>query len=101
MTPPPRPVPMMAESEVSRLAPPKRVKCPHRAPALPSLRYVTGLPRRFSRLRRDIVARPIGMHEVGGTFGAEHAGGAGGAGSVQADGHDVGNRHACLGGRNL
>src|ERR1039458_7806420 len=52
ITPPPSPVPMMAESEVSRLPPPNSVKCPQRAPALPSLRYVTGLPRRFSRFSR-------------------------------------------------
>src|SRR5258707_12765582 len=49
ITPPPRPVPMIAETEVNRLFRPKIVECPHSAAALPSLRYVTGLPSAASK----------------------------------------------------
>src|ERR1051326_2872227 len=52
MTPPPRPVPITAEIEVSRLCAPKMVKCPHSAPALPSLTYVTGRRSRASSFWR-------------------------------------------------
>ena len=38
ITPPPSPVPMIAEIDVSLLLAPKSVKWPHSAPALPSLR---------------------------------------------------------------
>ena len=41
----------------------------------------------------NVEAGPVGVDEVGRAFGAELAGGAGGAGSVEADGDDVGQRN--------
>ena len=57
-----------------------------------------GLAEAIRQVRADIVAGPIGMHEVGGAARAEHAGAAGRTGRVEADGDDVGECNARLAG---
>ena len=48
--PPPGPVPITAETDQARARGPKSIECPKSAAAVPSLRYVTGLPVRFPRM---------------------------------------------------
>lgn len=53
---------------------------------------------RLAEFARQVVSNietgPIGMHEVRRTFRAEHAGGTGRPGRIQADNCDVGERPA-------
>ena len=55
-----------------------------------------GFTEAFLQIQADIVSRPVGMDEIGGTLGAEDPGSAGRTRRIEAHGNDVGKRDAGL-----